>query len=408
MGDEYTIVEENYTPLFYNTQAKYFLEETIMKKFISLALVLMLTLILAACGSDTTPSGGNTNLPTNNTPSESSENNSTPPLTSNLTSEEVANSIIIETGTMGNLTILDGITMPDKHILITSAIHGDLGFDFSFEITAEQIRAAEFDLGSVKLFYVSNDKNISEVANAISTNNDGSITVTINRFSKYVLAQTAPIYFPDGFNTYSYELWGVIIVYEGYWKNGLPNGEGTLTIPFADQTRIITGNLVDGLFNGEITNTLIVSNHTSVSRFNVEMGFHDTITVQDDGGYPATFEANVLGVYPWVLYVNMSDTAQSGNNDTTSNGGDNNNTTSQSGAYTITFIGNGGLVNDGTGSAGTETLTVKIAPGDPVPFPSAIKSGSEFHGWFIDQALSTRWDASVPITSDLTIYAKWG
>jgi len=86
----------------------------------------------------------------------------------------------------------------------------------------------------------------------------------------------------------------------------------------------------------------------------------------------------------------------------------NDNTPSQSGTYTITFIGNGGLVYEGAGSTGVETLTAKIATGDPVPFPHAIKDGFEFYGWFIDEALTIRWETSTPITSDLTVYAKWG
>ena len=35
------------------------------------------------------------------------------------------------------------------------------------------------------------------------------------------------------------------------------------------------------------------------------------------------------------------------------------------------------------------------------------KTGYAFAGWYTDEGLSTAFDASTPITSDLTLYAKW-
>lgn len=58
--------------------------------------------------------------------------------------------------------------------------------------------------------------------------------------------------------------------------------------------------------------------------------------------------------------------------------------------------------------ASTEDPTVVVAHGAAVPRPAdPVLDGWRFLGWYSDTALSQAWDFSAPVTSDLTLYAKW-
>ena len=111
----------------------------------------------------------------------------------NFTSKEVADSLNIKSGTTDNPVKIDGVSLPDNHIVISSSIHGELGFDYPIEITLEQIHSAGLDSGNLKLFYIDDDGKIIEIHNAVTVNADGSVTVTISHFSNYVLSEVAPI-----------------------------------------------------------------------------------------------------------------------------------------------------------------------------------------------------------------------
>ena len=65
--------------------------------------------------------------------------------------------------------------------------------------------------------------------------------------------------------------------------------------------------------------------------------------------------------------------------------------------FTVTFVTNGGTtVNPQTVNAGDSISTV-----------STSKSGYTFGGWYTDQALKNSDNVSSPVTSALTLYAKW-
>jgi len=74
---------------------------------------------------------------------------------------------------------------------------------------------------------------------------------------------------PDGFHRYEFGKH----VYEGYWKNGLPNGEGTLTV-FEEAVTIITkGTYVNAAPHGKITHLFNWSDGTVCTwNFDVNMG----------------------------------------------------------------------------------------------------------------------------------------
>ena len=66
--------------------------------------------------------------------------------------------------------------------------------------------------------------------------------------------------------------------------------------------------------------------------------------------------------------------------------------------YTVTFNSNGG----------SEIESKKVTAGNSVAEPTAPTNGDKvFDGWFEDETLTTRFDFNTPITSNVTLYAKW-
>ena len=66
--------------------------------------------------------------------------------------------------------------------------------------------------------------------------------------------------------------------------------------------------------------------------------------------------------------------------------------------YTITFDTDGG----------SEVAAQRIAEGMTATEPAnPTKSGYTFEGWYADEALTTLYDFTTPVTTDLTLYAKW-
>lgn len=67
----------------------------------------------------------------------------------------------------------------------------------------------------------------------------------------------------------------------------------------------------------------------------------------------------------------------------------------------------------------TFTVTFNTNGGDPIDsrevaeggllaeLPVPVKKGSAFEGWYTDQGLTAKFDISKPITSNITLYAKW-
>lgn len=66
--------------------------------------------------------------------------------------------------------------------------------------------------------------------------------------------------------------------------------------------------------------------------------------------------------------------------------------------YTVTFNTNGG----------SEVKAQPVENGKTVPKPAdPTRAGYTFVGWFSDEALTKAYDFSTPVTSDITLYAKW-
>ncbi len=66
--------------------------------------------------------------------------------------------------------------------------------------------------------------------------------------------------------------------------------------------------------------------------------------------------------------------------------------------YTVKFNTNGGSEINSQIIDEDETVTEPFEP---------IKNGYNFGGWYQDEALTTAWDFSMPVTGDMTLYAKW-
>ncbi|MCL2036629.1 MAG: leucine-rich repeat domain-containing protein, partial [Oscillospiraceae bacterium] len=79
----------------------------------------------------------------------------------------------------------DGI--PNNSIIILPSAQGEFGFEFSFDITAEQLAEAGLNIDNAQLFYV-NGNGITQQHGELTRNSDGSVTITIDRASSYVLA----------------------------------------------------------------------------------------------------------------------------------------------------------------------------------------------------------------------------
>ena len=66
--------------------------------------------------------------------------------------------------------------------------------------------------------------------------------------------------------------------------------------------------------------------------------------------------------------------------------------------YTVTFNSN----------EGSEVSSQKVLKGECATEPEApAKDGFTFEGWFSDEALTKAYDFDSPVTSDITLYAKW-
>ena len=66
--------------------------------------------------------------------------------------------------------------------------------------------------------------------------------------------------------------------------------------------------------------------------------------------------------------------------------------------YILAFMSNGGSY---VAPLDQKYGTAIKKPADPV------KQGYTFAGWYADEALTTPWDFTTPITKDTTLYAKW-
>jgi len=102
-----------------------------------------------------------------------------------------------------------------------------------------------------------------------------------------------PLDFSDGFHIYEY-MDGY--VYEGEWKNGFPNGQGTMTYPV---NSTFSATFVDGLAHGTVIYTFTDINETWT--FEVDMGYAVEERTINENGISLAHSA-VYGIPPWGLF----------------------------------------------------------------------------------------------------------
>lgn len=71
--------------------------------------------------------------------------------------------------------------------------------------------------------------------------------------------------------------------------------------------------------------------------------------------------------------------------------------------FTVKFV-------DSDNPTGSPRYTQSVKKGDPATEPSSpdpVRQGYQFGGWYKEQACSTAWNFTTPITQDTTIYGKW-
>jgi hypothetical protein len=86
-------------------------------------------------------------------------------------------------------TPVDGV--PDNSIVLFPATHGTFGFEISFTFTAVRLSGAGLSANTARFFYVDANGRVTEHS-GIVRNVDGSVTLTIDRASFYVLSAEAP------------------------------------------------------------------------------------------------------------------------------------------------------------------------------------------------------------------------
>jgi len=70
--------------------------------------------------------------------------------------------------------------------------HGSFGFDLVFNVTADQIAEAGIDVGTVNVFHVDANGNVTDLGRP-TVNDDGSVNFTISHASFYVLSTVSPV-----------------------------------------------------------------------------------------------------------------------------------------------------------------------------------------------------------------------
>ncbi|MDR2547790.1 MAG: hypothetical protein LBC96_09895 [Lachnospiraceae bacterium] len=105
-----------------------------------------------------------------------------------ITDNAVSIDLHIDIRTVSRARSIDSVNFPANSIIITPLAHGIFGFAVSFDITAEQLAAMGLQGENLNLFHISDDATVTDLG-IIKLNSDGSVTITIDHASYYILAE---------------------------------------------------------------------------------------------------------------------------------------------------------------------------------------------------------------------------
>lgn len=77
------------------------------------------------------------------------------------------------------------IAVPAKALVIAPAQKGDFGMTVTVTVSAETV--AEFDADNLFFYYISDDGEIEDLSDALSVNDDGSVSVSVSHASQYLV-----------------------------------------------------------------------------------------------------------------------------------------------------------------------------------------------------------------------------
>ncbi len=90
-----------------------------------------------------------------------------------------------------NITVVEGedsvsgVAVSDKAVVIAPAQKGEFGMVLEVIVPAESVEGLDVD--NLLLYYISDDGDVTEMTDALTVNDDGSVSIAISHASEYVI-----------------------------------------------------------------------------------------------------------------------------------------------------------------------------------------------------------------------------
>ena len=153
-----------------------------------------------------------------------------------------------------------------------------------------------------------------------------------------------------------------------------------------------------------VTITTTANGGTATGAASYIKGAEVTVTATPNSGYTFTSwtvdgkTVSTSATYTFTPDADVLITANFTKTTTSSGGGGGGGGGSSTVSYTVTYETNGGSAVAASQAAKNATVTEPAAP---------TKEGYSFAGWHTDQACTTPYDFTSPVTKNITLYAKW-
>lgn len=193
-------------------------------------------------------------------------------------------------------------------------------------------------------------------------------------------------------------------------NNVIENTEGGLCIGSGVSGILLNNNFVTGTTDGEIGGDINIFDQSAVHvKVNLEL-YVDGEKSELSGEFaygetlPALAESNGMTYYGWTTDSELNENSQ-----ILTTAPDNNAKLYAVFGYQITFDYN---YKTADGTEKGEYVSFKVGAGESVAaqlddYGDPFRQGKDFLGWYTDKNCTTAFDVSKPITSSMTVYAKW-